>query len=73
MTPSLIGYFEIFKKAPKSTLAEKDHLPNAFYWSIPKVISVASVPLSLGHGSDWFRGLSRRCHFQRVIWVRKTP
>ena len=62
MTPSLIGYFEIFKKAPKSPLVEKDHLPNAFYWSIPKVISVVSVPLSLGHRLDWFRELACRCH-----------
>ena len=52
---SLIGHFEIFKKASTSPLVEKDHLPNAFYWSIPKVIGMAIVPLSLRHGLDQFQ------------------
>lgn len=48
MTPSLIDHFEIFQKAPKSPLLEKDHLPSDFYWSISKATGVASVSLSLG-------------------------
>lgn len=55
MMPPLIEYFKIFKKAPMSPGLEEDHVPNDFYWSIPKATGVASLSLSLRRGLDWFQ------------------